>query len=530
MKIALLQSNPIMGDIVNNTKEIINFIKKNKNVDLIITPELCLTGYPPEDLLLDDEFISRTAQAERMIHHEIKKKAIILGNVRKEKKQLYNCAVFINEKNKIYQNKISLPNYGVFDEKRYFQSGEKIITFKYKNNFFCVLVCEDFWDTKVEKLYKNKKLDYLIIINSSPFELGKPQKRIDRAKAINKKIQTNLIYLNMCGGQDDVVFDGGSFVLNSHNQHIAQLKNFAKEFKVIDFKKLNVPIIPIPNHDAEMVLNALICATKDYISKNKIQNIFLGLSGGIDSALVLYIASKSIKLQNIKAVMMRSKFTSSESVRDAKKLSSNLNIKLIDLNLEPTIEIINKTLSPEFKNLPIGVAEENIQARARGLTLMALSNKFKGAVLTTSNKSETALGYATLYGDMAGAFSVLKDVPKTMVYKIVKFINEKNEIIPNNILIKAPTAELRDNQTDQDNLPSYETIDQIIHLFIDLNYSPKEIIREGFKPKDVKKIVELIYANEFKRRQSPPGPKITLKAFGRDRRFPITNKHKVHYK
>ncbi|MEK9770964.1 MAG: NAD+ synthase [Nitrosomonadales bacterium] len=530
MKIALLQSNPIAGDIENNTKEIVNFIKRNKNVDLFIAPELCLTGYPPEDLLLDNEFISRTAQAESMIHREIKKNAIIFGNVRKEKNRLFNSAIFINAKKKIYQNKISLPNYGVFDEKRYFQSGNKIITFKYKKNNICVLVCEDFWDKEVEKLYKNEKLDYLIIINSSPFELGKLKRRIDRAKELNNQLKTKLIYLNMAGGQDDVVFDGGSFVLNNQNIVITQLKHFKKEFKLIDFKKLNKPINKIPSSDPEMVLKALICATKDYVKKNNIKNVFLGLSGGIDSALVLYIASKSIKLQNIKAVMMRSKFTSPTSVKDAKKLAKNLNIQLIDLNLEPTIKIINKTLHPEFKNLPTGIAEENIQARARGLTLMALSNKLNGAVLTTSNKSETALGYSTLYGDMAGAFSVLKDVPKTLVYKIAELINKKNEIIPNNILIKAPTAELRENQTDQDNLPSYETIDKIIHLFIDLNYSAREIIKTGFKPKEVKKIVELIYANEFKRRQSPPGPKITLKAFGRDRRFPITNKYKVRYK
>ena len=520
MKVCLIQSNPIMGDIKTN----FNWIKKqiiSNDADIFIAPELALIGYPPDDLLFDNEFIKKQEQVFKEFQPYLKNKLLIIGGVLLKKNKIFNSAFIISQNTIKHQHKQCLPNYGVFDEKRYFTPGDhqKIIT--YKNKKILILICEDFWDKDLEKKYLDKQIDFCIVINASPFEIDKLNLRINRAKKINRKIKSNLIYLNMVGGQDDVVFDGGSFLLNKNNSICSQLDSFKSQTKVVEESSPEKTLQALSIE--ESVLNACILGTKDYIKKNKIKNIFLGLSGGIDSALVAYIASNAINKENINCIMMRSKYTSKISIDDAKELAKNLGVNFIDKNLSTLINQINLNLKDDFKNLKPDITEENIQARSRGLILMALANKKNGIVLSTSNKSESAVGYSTLYGDMVGAYAPIKDIPKTLIYKISEFINSNENIIPERIITRAPSAELKPNQTDQDSLPTYDELDKVIELFIDEGQSADEIINMGFKAQTVKKIVKLILRSEFKRRQSPPGPKITRKAFGRERRFPITN-------
>jgi NAD+ synthase (glutamine-hydrolysing) len=526
MKICLIQSNPSMGDLNKNY----NWIKKqlDKNVaDLYIIPEMALIGYPPDDLLCDQTLINKQLDMIKSFKDLIKKNtSLIIGGISVNNKALSNSAFYITKEKINIQNKISLPNYGVFDEKRYFYPGNKINTFVFKNKKFCILICEDFWSRDIENLYFNKKIDFIFVINASPYELNKFNERLSRAIQINKKMNSTLIYLNMIGGQDDLVFDGDSFIINQESKLTHKLKSFETDIVTVDLDKANTKKSKLNLlSEEELIIKAIILGTKDYLQKNNIKSVYLGLSGGIDSAIVAYIASKVLPSKNINCVMLRSKFTSKISIEDAKKLTNNLSISFRNKNIEPLVATINRTLKSEFSGKKSDITEENIQARSRALLLMALANKNKAVVLSTSNKSESAIGYSTLYGDMVGAYAPLKDIPKTTIYKLANFINKKKEVIPQRIIIRAPSAELSFNQKDQDSLPPYEILDKIIELFIDSNCSIKDIIKLGFKPQLVKKIVKLILGSEFKRRQSPPGPKITKKAFGRDRRYPITNNY-----
>ena len=525
MKVCLLQSNPILGNLTQNFNWLKTQIKK-QDADLFIAPEMALLGYPADDLISDNFFIEKQQVLLEKFKSVLKKnQMLIIGGVALNKNERSNSAFLISKNNLIRQDKINLPNYGVFDEKRYFEKGKKIKVFSFNNKKILVLICEDFWDKKIEKFYKDKKIDLCVVINASPFEIDKFSKRQARAIELTKKIKSPLIYLNMIGGQDDLVFDGESFILNKENELILKLNPFRTEVKTIDINKINLTIAHKNNIEEELILNACILGTQDYLRKNKINSVYIGLSGGVDSALVAYIASKAIPKDKINCIMMRSKFTSKISCEDARKLAKNLGIRYKNKNIIPIINTINESLALDFKNKHPDVTEENIQARSRGLILMALANKDKAVVLSTSNKSECAVGYSTLYGDMVGAYAPLKDISKTKIYKIVNYINQKNKIIPQRIISRPPTAELRENQKDQDTLPDYAILDRIIELFIDEGLNCQEIIKYGFKPQLVKKIVRLILGSEFKRRQSPPGPKISRKAFGRERRFPITNNY-----
>ena len=525
MKVCLLQSNPILGNLTQNFNWLKTQIKK-QDADLFIAPEMALLGYPADDLISDNFFIEKQQVLLEKFKSVLKKnQMLIIGGVALNKNKRSNSAFLISKNNLIRQDKINLPNYGVFDEKRYFEKGKKIEVFSFNNKKILVLICEDFWDKKIEKFYKDKKIDLCVVINASPFEIDKFSKRQARAIELTKKIKSPLIYLNMIGGQDDLVFDGESFILNKENELILKLNPFRTEVKTIDINKINLTIAHKNNIEEELILNACILGTQDYLRKNKINSVYIGLSGGVDSALVAYIASKAIPKDKINCIMMRSKFTSKISCEDARKLAKNLGIRYKNKNIIPIINTINESLALDFKNKHPDVTEENIQARSRGLILMALANKDKAVVLSTSNKSECAVGYSTLYGDMVGAYAPLKDISKTKIYKIVNYINQKNKIIPQRIISRPPTAELRENQKDQDTLPDYAILDRIIELFIDEGLNCQEIIKYGFKPQLVKKIVRLILGSEFKRRQSPPGPKISRKAFGRERRFPITNNY-----
>ncbi len=362
-------------------------------------------------------------------------------------------------------------------------------------------------------------------INASPFELYKQAERIEKArkKLLNTKIK--LIYLNAIGGQDDLLFDGGSFIYSGSDGLQNEFPQFDQISHTFDLSKKNEVVTKTYNN-MEILLKGLVLSLSDYLNKNNISKVFLGLSGGIDSALVLYIASRAISKENIYAIMMPTKYTSRASLEDAETLAKSLNVNYKIKKIDVLFNTLKDTFDDDFKGMPEDIAEENFQARIRGIMLMGFANKFKGMVLATSNKSELAVGYSTIYGDMVGGFCVLKDVPKTLVYKLANYINNTKNIIPKRIISREPTAELKFNQTDQDNLPSYDTLDDIINLYIEQKISPSLIVNRGYSSQVVKKVVELIHGSEFKRRQSAPGPKITSKAFSVDRRYPITNTYK----
>jgi len=559
MKISLAEINSKVGDLKYNA----NLIKKHADIayrngaDILITPELSLCGYPPEDLLLEREFIDRCDHYLIEITEKFPKLKIIVGHPRRKNKLLYNSTslLYQGKINKVY-DKQKLPNYGVFDEKRYFSPGKKPGVFKHKGEMFGLLICEDIWEVGPLEELNELNVEYVICVNASPYEFNKTKNKFNIIQnRLDKLNNFKLIYLNCVGGQDELLFDGNSFITMPKKYNSNNLSFFSDQFIsqniIADFSKKNHieitrkyekfpfhrkiledPIDQINSLNKERyliynLLNGLILAMKDYVEKNSIKKLFLGLSGGIDSAVVLFIASKIVRKENITAIMMPSEFTSKASKDDAKKLALNLMVNYKTIQILKHIKIFEKTFKKDFEGLDKGITEQNIQARIRGMILMAYANKFNGMVLATGNKSETAVGYSTIYGDMVGGFSILKDVPKTMVYKIANEINYKEIIIPQRIIDRAPSAELKENQIDEDSLPAYEILDKIIDLHIEKNYSEKELIKFGFSTKLVKKVVKLIKINEFKRRQSAPGPKITSKAFGKDRRYPITNKFQL---
>lgn len=559
MKISLAEINPKVGDLRHNSKLIIKHaeIALKNGAEILITPELSLCGYPPEDLLLEKEFVDRCHYYLIGIAKKFPTLNIIVGYPRRKNKLLFNSIslLFGGKINKTY-DKQKLPNYGVFDEKRYFSAGDKPGIFKYKNKKFGLLICEDIWeDGPLEKL-NELKADYVICVNASPYEFNKTKTKINLIqKKLNKLDDINLIYLNCVGGQDELLFDGSSFITKPKQYNKKNLpfisepfvsKNIIADFsdeneikiisknekfpyhrKILKTSIISKSLSNSENYLTYNLLNGLMLAMKDYVEKNNIKKLILGLSGGIDSAVVLYIASKVINKQNITAIMMPSIYTSQASLEDAKKIASNLEVNYKIIPIKKHIKLFENTFKEDFVGLEKDITEQNIQARIRGMILMAFANKFNGMVLATGNKSENAVGYSTIYGDMVGGFAILKDVPKTMVYKIANEINYDQTIIPQRIINRAPSAELSKNQTDQDTLPNYEILDEIIDLHIEKNYSEKELIKYGFSANLVKKVVKLIKLNEFKRRQSAPGPKITSKAFGKDRRYPITNKFQL---
>ena len=559
MKISLAEINSKVGDLKYNA----NLIKKHADIaikngaEILITPELSLCGYPPEDLLLETEFIDRCHHYLIEIAEKFPKLKIIVGHPRRKNKLLFNSISLLygGKINKVY-DKQKLPNYGVFDERRYFSPSKKPGVFKHKGKVFGLLICEDIWEKGPLEELSKLNVEYVVCVNASPYEFNKTKNKFTIIQnRLNHLNDLTLIYLNCVGGQDELLFDGNSFITkpkkynpnnllffsgqfisqniiadfsnNNHMQITRKFENFPFHRKILEdpIKQIN------PMYEEKFLiynlLNGLILAMKDYIEKNSINKLFLGLSGGIDSAVVLFIASKVISREKITAIMMPSEFTSNVSLKDAKQLASNLGVDYKSISIQKHIKNFEVTFKKDFEGLAKDITEQNIQARIRGMILMAYANKFNGMVLATGNKSEMAVGYSTIYGDMVGGFSVLKDVPKTMVYKIANEINYKETIIPQRIIDRAPSAELTENQLDEDSLPAYEILDKIIDLHIEKNFSEKELIKFGFSTKLVKKVVKLIKINEFKRRQSAPGPKITSKAFSKDRRYPITNRFQL---
>lgn len=531
MKIALAQINSFVGDIENNSNHIIKRAKEasKKGVELFITPELSICGYPPEDLVLRKDFVDACSKALKKIAKAVPLIKVIVGHPLKKGSKIYNGASLLF-KGKIQGTyfKQTLPNYGVFDENRYFESGDKEFIFTHKGLKIALLICEDAWSISPNKLLKKKLVDGIVVINASPYEIEKSDIRIKVISKLAKETKSTVIYLNAIGGQDELIFDGGSFIINKEAKLLHQLPFFKEETAIIDVfsktsTKNNIPKAPY-SKEAHLY-EALKLALKDYVIKNNFKNIFIGLSGGIDSALVLAIANDTFDKKNITAVMMPSEFTAKLSITESRKMIKNTGVNYKEIDIQSIFKLFRKTMAKEFINKPFDTTEENLQARIRGVLLMALSNKFNGLVISTSNKSETAVGYTTLYGDMVGGFALLKDVPKTWVYKLAHYRNSISSIIPNEIIRRPPTAELRPNQLDQNSLPKYEILDKIIELYIEKDLDISSIVKKGFSSKNVNHVVKLINNNEFKRAQSPIGPKITHRAFGKDRRYPITFKH-----
>ncbi|NPA15958.1 MAG: NAD+ synthase [Deferribacteres bacterium] len=570
LRLCLSQLNFTVGDFDGNVAKILDAVKKaqDKKADIVVFPELAITGYPPEDLLLKPQFIEKNIEALNRVVAEVGDIVAVVGFVGVDE-DIHNSAAIIHDGRLVdVYHKIFLPTYSVFDEDRYFKKGDRITIYEINGCKVGVNICEDIWyPDGPAHLQALAGAELIINISASPYYAGK---RSYREKMVSVRAMDNIsmiAYMNLVGGQDELVFDGGSFIVNPMGEIIARAKIFEEDLLFADIDVESV--LRIRLHDPRMrkesdeakkvverifvssfverkreeivpekvenppieeeVLKALIVGTHDYVRKNGFEKVLIGLSGGMDSSLVAAIAVEALGAENVVGVLMPSQYTSKESLEDAQTLARNLGIKTYTVPITRIFEAYKEELRKNvWGDMPEDVTEENIQARIRGNILMALSNKFGWLVLTTGNKSEMSCGYATLYGDMAGGFAVIKDVMKTFVYRLGRYYNQwkGKEIIPERVFVKPPSAELRPNQTDQDTLPPYEVLDPILKAYVEEDRSYKEIVAMGFPPEVVKRVLRMVDANEYKRRQAPPGIKITPRAFGKDRRLPITNKFK----
>lgn len=522
----MAQINPTVGAIQSNTQKIIDTIMTHQQGhDIILFPELTVTGYPPEDLLYRPDFQNEVDKATETIARQTQHCYVVIGHPSRSAGKLYNSAsVFFQGKRVAIYHKQSLPNYGVFDEARYFTPGEEqpcIITIK--NRRFGLCICEDIWQKKAVDQIIQAGADALLCLNASPFHDAKHQQR-EALLRNQAKRGLAIFYVNTTGGQDELVFDGQSVALDNRGDIRARAPAFVEAFETITLNDAGPEgsIAPLLNNE-QLVYEALVCGTRDYVEKNGFPGVLLGLSGGIDSALTLAIAVDALGAARVHAVMMPSRYTADISGQDAEEQLTTMQVNSSLLPIEPAFQTLLSMLQPSFAGLAPDTTEENMQARIRGLLLMALSNKTGHMVLTTSNKSETAVGYSTLYGDMAGGFSVLKDVLKTQVYALARYRNQLSPVIPERVLTRPPSAELATNQTDQDSLPDYALLDAIIKAHMEHNLGALALIEKGFPPDVVYKILALIKRNEYKRRQSAPGIKVSDRAFGKDWRYPITS-------
>jgi len=539
LSILIAQTNPTVGDIDHNKNIVLEIIDKNHNVDLIIFSELMLTGYPPEDLVLKTAFKDKFMQALEEINAFLKNKncTVILGMPWDEEGRLYNAAIVLQNGSIVYKHfKNALPNYGVFDEKRIFLHGEDVGLFKLKGVNLGIFICEDIWVQNTVSKLNGTGIDLAISINASPFDVNKMNERLEATVSFSNEIRAPIIYVNQVGGQDEIVFDGNSFLADQNGlikrlgycESINEQIDFNPDDKSFSFKEDGKE--SLDNND--LMYSNLILGLKDYVNKNKFPGVVLGISGGIDSAFSACVATDALGPERVKGILMPSKFTSNESNEDANELGNNLGIGLERISIEEIIKAYDSTLDPLFKESKQDITEENIQSRTRGSLLMAYSNKFGYMVLTNGNKSEVSVGYSTLYGDMCGGFSVVKDLYKSDLYKLAEWRNnnipsisllEKTSLIPKNILTKEPTAELKPNQMDKDTLPPYEVLDKILYLLVEKESSISEIVDAGFEVDVVTKVQNMLYNSEYKRRQAAPGVKISERNFGYDRRYPITN-------
>ena len=534
IRIGIVQENPIVGDILGNTDLAISAITalQKDRPDVVLFSEMFLTGYPPEDLLLREDLLKSVDRAIRDLSDKFPDIHIVMGYPRKKGQSLYNAAGIIYG-GSLQQEyfKQELPNYKVFDEKRYFQPGKGPLLINVRGKQLAITVCEDIWHTKAIKQASRKGADLILNLNASPFHINK---NLERQKLLinhSNKFSIPIVYANQVGGQDELVFDGASFVVCPELGNVMQMKSFETESKVVEFFESNEGVLTTnseeiqPKHDLKDIYDALVLGARDYIKKNRFPGAIIGSSGGIDSALTAAIAADAIGSENVRTYMMPYKYTADISIHDAKELASNLGITHNVIEIGDIFDSFYTALETEFLNREIDKTEENLQSRCRGVLLMAISNKIGSLVLTTGNKSETAVGYSTLYGDTAGGFAVLKDVPKTLVYKLSEYRNSIAYVIPQRIINRPPSAELAPDQKDSDSLPDYDTLDAIIEAYVEMDKSSQEIVSQGFNETVVKKVIRLIDISEHKRRQGPLGVKITERGFGKDRRYPITNRY-----
>ena len=531
-KIALAQFSPFIGDIESNVQKMIEQANeaKKQNAEIVVFPELSTIGYPAEDLLLRPSTAKRTAQAFEKLA-SVKDIVLVFGFVNHtDDGQRHNAAAVMKNGQVLgVYNKQNLPNYSVFDEKRYFNEGHQHLVFEYLGHKFGVLICEDIWSLNTVQQVAQLNVETVLVLNSSPYEVGKPQHRVVTLKELAKQLNINLVYVNQVGGQDDLIFDGTSFVINNSGEVALQAPSFKEDLFIADYQIENkayqvVESAPALDTMAE-IYQGLVLATRDYIQRSGFPGVILGLSGGIDSALTLAIAVDAIGADKVQAVMMPYTYTSQISVEDATEQAKRMGVTFGIAEIHPIVNSFMQTLFPFFGNSPADATEENLQARARGTLLMGLSNKFGNLVLSTGNKSELAVGYCTLYGDMVGGYAVLKDVYKTIVFELAKYRNSISEtpVIPERVITRPPSAELRPDQKDQDSLPAYDVLDAILYAYIEEDQSQEDIIAKGFEREVVEKVIRLVDRNEYKRRQGAIGPRISSRAFSRERRYPIVN-------
>jgi len=527
MKLAIAQINCMLGDLAGNSAKILAYAGKAKQqgATLLLTPELSLCGYPPEDLLLRTGFYHTCDQALHELAQQIWGLTVVVGHPHEVDGKRYNAASVLRDGKIIATyHKHELPNYSVFDERRYFTPGNSPCIFEMQGVKFALNICADIWKDHTAQRAYEAGAQVLLVLNASPYHIDKQSLRY---KIIHDRIsETGLavIYANMVGGQDELVFDGASFAMDAHGAITNQFVSFEETLALIeihDGKLITGERIPAHKHE-DSIYRALCLGVQDYIGKNRFPGVLLGLSGGIDSALTLAVAVDALGADKVHAVMMPSPYTAQISLDDAREMAVILGVRYDEVDIKPTFDAYLTTLEGMFKGLTPNTTEENLQARIRGNLLMALSNKFGSLVLTTGNKSEMTVGYCTLYGDMAGGFAVLKDVSKTWVYRLATYRNSLSRVIPERIITRPPSAELKPDQTDQDSLPPYDVLDGIMLLYVEQNLTIAEIVAHGYTETDVYRVVNMIRVNEYKRRQAPVGVRITDRGFGKDWRYPIT--------
>ena len=531
-----------MGDLTGNAQRVLKAARlaHAAGAKVLLTPELVLTGYPPEDLLLRPSFVEQcdSVLAELCANlAELSGLHVVVGHVTRQNGELRNAAsVLVGGKVLGTYCKRELPNYAVFDEQRYFFAGEQALTFTVEGVCFGVNICEDIWLDVAPEAAAQQGAHTLLVLNASPFNLGKHEQRLDVARRCVQRTGCSLLYANLVGAQDELIFEGASFAMEASGAVVSRLSEYQEGLNLVEVSSDSTlracsgvsegiareVLAPELSLEAKVWEGLTICLA-DYVKKNGFKTVILGLSGGIDSAVVMAIAVDALGADRVHAVMMPSRYTADISQIDARDMVKRLGVAYEEIAIGALAANFDQVLAPMFAGKPLDATEENIQARLRGMLLMALSNKFGHLVLTTGNKSELSTGYCTLYGDMAGGFAVLKDVAKTLVYRLARWRNAQSEVIPERIITRPPSAELRPDQTDQDNLPEYDVIDGIIERYVEQNQSAAEVVAAGYSREAVEQIVRLIRINEYKRRQSPPGPRITHRAYGRDWRYPLSN-------
>ena len=533
--IALAQFDYVVGDVAGNTQKILDLSTRARDdmrADLVVFPELSVCGYPPEDLLFHAGLRRRIEKALETIRDSVRDIAVLVGFPDYQDDDIFNaCVVFRDGEVLAHYRKHILPNYSVFDEKRYFSAGREASVFTLNGVRVGINICEDVWDRAPPAASRAAGAEVLLAINGSPYELDSQSQREEVVRQRVLEIGIPVVYLNMVGGQDELVFDGGSFAMDRSGEVVFRAAAFSDNLYCVQLMADGTGVAPQPAEivpllpKEQSVYEALVCGTRDYVGKHSFPGVVLGLSGGVDSALILAIACDALGAERVHAVMMPFRYTSTMSQEDAAKQTTIQNVRYDVIPIEPIYEATLRQLEPIFEGRGIDVTEENIQARCRGLLLMGISNKTGRMLLTTGNKSEMAVGYATLYGDMAGGFAPIKDCSKSLVYKLARYRNTINEVIPERVISRPPSAELRSNQKDSDSLPDYDILDPILEAFIEEDASVREIVERGFDRDVVIRVLEMVKRNEYKRRQAPPGIRISGRAFGRDWRYPITSRY-----